>query len=120
MEIENTLQKVELKVSLHKRNRAADFSIQRHDYKEVFFLVRAKAGQIFQKGDNYQAILHGKYTKTEAPHIHIGRYEEGDKDYGKGVLFFEEGTTEEGRGGPGNARSSTTGQCGRLNGPSPV
>ncbi len=85
------------KGSLHLKKRAADIQIDSHSYLEAFMFLRNNKDAIFFPYESYQIILHGKYTCTEAEHIHIGRYEVGDKDYGKGILFFVEGITQEKR-----------------------
>jgi hypothetical protein len=75
--------------SHHLEHRAADFHVSGRTDKAVFGQLKAYKKSIFDKNHKYQVILHGPFTATTGPHVHIGRYKDG-----KGVVFYKEGTTK--------------------------
>ncbi|MDE1145996.1 MAG: D-Ala-D-Ala carboxypeptidase family metallohydrolase [Azospirillaceae bacterium] len=64
------------KNSLHLMGRAADIHVQGMSDSELFLKLRSKRAEIFGASLGtpmaWQILLHGKYTRTEAPHLHIG------------------------------------------------
>ncbi len=87
------------KNSLHLEKRAVDFHSRTKDLKkldlkklkELYDLIKEKADKIFDHDQAYELIIHGQYTGTGGPHLHIGRYFEGTKK--PGLYLKEEGLT---------------------------
>lgn len=63
--------------SLHLHHRAADFHIQGTSDRDGFAALKARYNELFDASEAYEVIHHGKYTKTEAEHLHVGRYGDG-------------------------------------------
>lgn len=76
--------------SLHLQHRAADLHIQGMSDHDGFAVLKSHYNDLFDSSEAYEVIHHGRYTETEAEHLHIGRYAEGRKGY---VDFKIEGDT---------------------------
>lgn len=76
--------------SLHLQHRAADLHVQGTTDGEAFTALKAHYNDFFDSGEAYEVIHHGRYTETEAEHLHIGRYGENRRGY---VDFKIEGDT---------------------------
>lgn len=83
------------KTSLHLQHRAADFHIQKMTDSDGFKLLKQDYKTLFDADEEWEVIHHGKFTETEAEHLHIGRYGNGRK--GK-VKFKTEGLSAATRG----------------------
>jgi len=85
------------KNSLHLSHHAADFHCSGFTDAHGFDLIRARRNEIFGSTTGiafrYQIIHHGRYTVTEAEHIHLG-YVPDEADYrGNSRGFLVEGLT---------------------------
>jgi hypothetical protein len=79
--------------SHHLEHRAADFHVSGRSDKAVFDRLKTDKKAIFDNKHRYQVILHGPFTVTTGPHVHVGRYKDGT-----GAVFYKEGTTKQTKG----------------------
>ncbi len=84
------------KTSLHLKKRAVDFHVAGYDDATAFLYMKVFVAAFFSGGNNYEFILHGTYTKTGGPHLHLGRY--GDTNEWGYVHYKKEGTTSATKG----------------------
>lgn len=102
--------------SLHLQHRAADLHIQGLSDANGFAMLKTHMNEIFDATEAYEVIHHGKYTETEAEHLHIGRYAGGRRGY---VDFKLEGEIPSTRGNYRTTRENfRTPKSGKL--PVPV
>ncbi len=77
------------KTSHHLAKRAVDFWCPGEDLGKTFERLRKNADEIFGDGSAWQVIHHGAHTATGGPHLHVGRYADGDRRVG--ASFVVEG-----------------------------
>ena len=80
------------KTSLHLAKRAADFHVEGIEDMTANLNIQAFCSAIFAKENGYEFIIHGAYTATGGPHLHVGRYGSDSIGY---VKFKREGLTAE-------------------------
>jgi hypothetical protein len=68
-----------------------DFYSPTISLQELYYSIEKKADEIFNHDQSYEFIIHGQYTGTGGPHLHIGHYFEGTKK--PGLYLKEEGLT---------------------------
>ena len=84
------------KKSLHLPGRAADFHAVGITDAVAFERLKDHKDRLADKApiNRFQVLRHGPYTKTEAPHLHIGDYHLIRAEVkGTGVEFWTEGLT---------------------------
>jgi Peptidase M15 len=85
--------------SLHFEGKAADFHVKGVPDAKVFNDIKQNPEKFFDKDKSYEVVRHGLHTNTEAPHVHIGRYDKDDKNYNaNSVQVKTEGLTKETHG----------------------
>lgn len=81
--------------------RAVDFRVDRMTNHAAFDNLRAHASELFDHDKTYELVEHGRYTNTDGPHLHIGRYgpdHPKTAQYPSTVLIKVEGLTPDKRG----------------------
>jgi hypothetical protein len=101
--------------SLHLQKRAADLHIPGMTDGQIFAMIRREMNQLFDVAEAYEVIIHGRFTATGGPHIHIGRYGNGRGGY---IDFKEEGLLPSTKGDYSRDRVRFTTPTGSLLNPS--
>lgn len=78
--------------SLHLSKRAADFHVSGVEDLTANLFIQTFCSAMFAKGNGYEFIIHGPYTATGGPHLHVGRYGTDTPGY---VKFKREGLTSD-------------------------
>jgi hypothetical protein len=75
------------------RKPAVDFTAHGITLQHVFDTLRRNKTAIFDRGRRYQVILHGRFTDTAQPQIHVERLVSGPA-----LVWFTEGLTRSNTG----------------------